>query len=185
MLAVLAAAFLVLTVAAGTALAQGEPLAESPYADSVLVDLPDGSYLVDLSMEGGSGRAAITSPAAMEVRDGRTCATITWSSPHYDYMVVAGKRYLPTNAEGNSTFDIPIVSFDEPFGVIGDTTAMSEPHEVAYQLTFASASVRKADVGIPLGLLLGGLACIVAGAVILVMRYRAGRRTRIEEPPIT
>ena len=35
-------------------------------------------------------------------------ATIVWSSPNYDYMIVDGEKYLPTNTEGNSTFEIPV-----------------------------------------------------------------------------
>ena len=44
-------------------------------------------------------------------------------------------------AEGNSTFEIPVLYFDRPMTVIADTTAMSEPHEITYTLTFDSASL--------------------------------------------
>ena len=47
------------------------------------------------------------SPAALTVADGRMTATIVWSSSNYDYMLVDGEKYLPTNTEGNSTFEIP------------------------------------------------------------------------------
>ena len=126
--------------------AKGEPLSDDPYADAVQVAWEDGTYLVDVSMEGGSGRASVATPAEVSIVGGKAAASIAWSSPNYDYMVVAGKTYLPVNDEGNSVFLIPLLELDEPFDVIGDTTAMSQPHEVAYQLTFYAASAMAADV---------------------------------------
>ena len=67
----------------------------------------DGTYTCDVTLEGGSGRATVESPAALTVADGRMTATIVWSSPNYDYMLVDGEKYLPTNTESNSTFEIP------------------------------------------------------------------------------
>lgn len=95
----------------------------------------DGQYLATVTLEGGSGRASITSPATVNVKDGRATVTLEWSSPNYDYMIVDGERYLPTNDGGNSTFDVPVPAFDNPFDVIADTTAMSVPHEIDYQIT--------------------------------------------------
>ena len=69
-------------------------------------------------------------------------AVLKWSSPHYDYMIVDGERYEPVNTDGNSVFEIPVPYFDKPVNVIADTTAMSEPHEIEYTLTFDSASVK-------------------------------------------
>ena len=101
----------------------------------------DGTYTCDVTLEGGSGRATVESPAALTVADGRMTATIVWSSPNYDYMLVDGEKYLPTNTEGNSTFEIPVTALDTPLDVVGDTVAMSTPHEIEYTLTFASASL--------------------------------------------
>ena len=101
----------------------------------------DGTYTCDVTLEGGSGRATVDSPAALTVADGRMTATIVWSSPNYDYMLVDGEKYLPTNTEGNSTFEIPVTALDTPLDVVGDTVAMSTPHEIEYTLTFASASL--------------------------------------------
>ena len=42
--------------------------------------LADGSYQVDVALEGGSGRASVESPAQVTVRDGEVTATIVWSS---------------------------------------------------------------------------------------------------------
>ena len=99
------------------------------------VDLEDGEYQIDIAKEGGTGKASIESPAAMTVKDGKATATIVWSSEYYDYMIVDGEKYEPINEEGNSTFEIPVLCLDEPFEVIADTTAMSEPHEIEYELT--------------------------------------------------
>lgn len=97
--------------------------------------LEEGEYLVDIAMEGGSGKAKIESPAKMVVKDGVSVVTITWSSPNYDYMILDGEKYLPVNTEGNSVFELPISEFGTPVTVIGDTTAMSKPHEVEYTIT--------------------------------------------------
>ena len=47
-----------------------------------------------------------------------------------------GEKYLPTNTEGNSTFEIPVAALDTPLAVTADTVAMSKPHEIEYTLTF-------------------------------------------------
>ena len=96
----------------------------------------DGNYTAAVVLEGGSGRATVESPAALTVADGKMTATIVWSSPNYDYMIVDGEKYLPTNTEGNSTFEIPVAALDTPLTVTADTVAMSKPHEIEYTLTF-------------------------------------------------
>ncbi len=78
----------------------------------------------------------------VDVSGDSVTAVIEWSSPHYDYMIVEGEKYLPVNEDGNSVFEIPVLSFDKPMTVIADTTAMSEPHEIEYTLTFDSSSVK-------------------------------------------
>lgn len=105
----------------------------------------DGTYTCDVTLEGGSGRATVESPAALTVADGKMTATIVWSSPNYDYMIVDGEKYLPTNTEGNSTFKIPVSALDTALDVTADTVAMSTPHEIEYTLTFDSASLKAND----------------------------------------
>ena len=105
----------------------------------------DGTYTCDVTLEGGSGRATVESPAALTVADGKMTATIVWSSPNYDYMLVDGEKYLPTNTEGNSTFEIPVSALDTALDVTADTVAMSTPHEIEYTLTFDSASLKAND----------------------------------------
>ena len=103
--------------------------------------LNDGSYTVELDFAGGSGKAQILSPAIITAKNGKVTATVEWSSPNYDYMIVDGEKYLPVNTEGNSVFEIPVAVFDEPITVIGDTVAMSKPHEVEYTITFHTESL--------------------------------------------
>ena len=105
-------------------------------------ELEDGKYTMELDFEGGSGKAKVISPVNVTVSKGIVTATIEWSSPNYDYMVVDGQKYLPINTEGNSVFKIPVLFFDKPMDVIGDTVAMSKPHEVAYTLTFHSDTMK-------------------------------------------
>lgn len=119
------------TVSVRNVEAQAEEAVETP---------ADGSYTCEVTLEGGSGRATVDSPAALTVADGKMTATIVWSSPNYDYMIVDGEKYLPTNTEGNSTFEIPVSALGTPLSVVADTVAMSTPHEIEYTLTFSAPS---------------------------------------------
>ncbi len=107
--------------------------------------LEDGSYTVEVALEGGSGKATVESPAALEIKDGKASAVLVWSSLNYDYMLVDGGKYERTNTEGNSTFEIPVSGFDYQIPVVGNTVAMSTPHEIEYTLQFDSASVKEAN----------------------------------------
>lgn len=109
--------------------------------------LADGSYTIELAMEGGSGRASIQSPAQLAITDGAATVTLEWSSPNYDYMLVNGEKYLPVNTEGNSVFEVPVEALDAPLTMIGDTVAMSTPHEVEYTVTFHSETLESAESG--------------------------------------
>lgn len=104
----------------------------------------DGTYTAAVTLEGGTGRATIESPAVLHCENGRFRAVIVWSSPNFDYMKVDGEKYeLTSEPGGNSTFEIPVSAFDQKLDVIADTVAMSEPHEVEYTLYFDSATLQK------------------------------------------
>ncbi len=122
-----------------------EPFTEENEQTESSVELEDGSYSIELTFEGGSGKAEVLSPATVTVAGETVTATIQWSSPNYDYMIVDGVQYLPVNTEGNSVFEIPVLTFDEPMSVIGDTVAMSTPHEIEYTLTFHSDTMKPAE----------------------------------------
>lgn len=106
--------------------------------------LEDGEYTVEVALEGGSGRASVTSPARLVVEDGEATATVEWSSSNYDCMVVGDETLLPVNDGGNSTFEVPVAAFDRRLAVQAETTAMSTPHLIDYTLEFSSSSVEKA-----------------------------------------
>ena len=104
-------------------------------------ELTDGEYTIEVTLSGGSGRASVESPAALVI-DGETItATIVWSSPYYEYMLVDDVQYDPVQTEGNSTFEIPVV-LDADMAVSASTIAMSEPHLVEYTLHFDSSTIK-------------------------------------------
>ncbi len=103
----------------------------------------DGAYTAAVTLEGGTGRAAVESPAALRCESGQFYATIIWSSSNFDYMKVNGEKYELLSDEGNSSFEIPVAAFDRKLDVIADTVAMSEPHEVEYTLYFDSTTLQK------------------------------------------
>lgn len=105
------------------------------------LSLADGAYQVDVTLEGGSGRASVESPAQMTVENGKVTATIVWSSSNYDYMKVNGVRYDAVIENDRSVFTIPVTCFDWKMAVVADTIAMSQPHEIDYALRFDSASI--------------------------------------------
>lgn len=107
--------------------------------------LEDGTYETEVTLTGGTGKATVESPAKVEIKDKEATATIIWSSPNYDYMIVDGEKYEPVNKDGNSTFEIPVSVFDGEMEVTADTVAMSTPHEIDYTLNFDSSSMKKAD----------------------------------------
>ena len=104
-------------------------------------EITDGPYTVDVTLSGGSGRASVESPCKVMIADGQATATIIWSSPFYEYMLIGQTRYEPVQEEGNSTFEIPVV-FDEEMAVSASTIAMSEPHLVDYILRFDSKTLK-------------------------------------------
>lgn len=124
-----------------------DPVAEGAADTFDLSTVEDGSYTIELTMEGGSGRASIQSPTQITVADGAATAILEWSSPNYDYMLVNGEKYLPVNTEGNSVFEVPVEALDVPLTMIGDTVAMSTPHEVEYTVTFHSETLESAESG--------------------------------------
>ena len=105
------------------------------------LSLADGVYQVDVTLEGGSGRASVQSPAQMTVENGNVTASIVWSSSNYDYMKVDDIRYDAVIENDQSVFTIPVTCFDWKMAVVADTIAMSQPHEIDYALRFDSASI--------------------------------------------
>ncbi len=121
-----------------------EAFAVQQYQSVEDLGLADGAYTVSVTLEGGSGKASVQSPAALTVADGSAFAQIIWSSDKYDYMLVGGEKYLPEIIDGHSVFEIPVTGFGYRMPVSADTTAMSVPYEIEYTLYFDPASIRAA-----------------------------------------
>lgn len=153
---------------------------ENPETGAVPIDLPDGTYSIEVNMTGGSGRASVSSPTWLIVKDGYAYARLLWSSSYYDYMIVEEKRYDNETDDGsNSTFTIPILAMDEDIPVVADTTAMGDPVEVEYSLTFYSSTVDDKDA-IPqeaaIKVLIIALIIIVVGGILnYVLKKRRKR----------
>lgn len=163
--------------------------AASLEADALLITLPDydaeqertsladGEYSMAVTLNGGSGKASVTSPAKITVADGLATAQIEWSSSNYDYMIVDGLKYLPVNTEGNSVFEIPVMCFDKEMQVTADTTAMSTPHEIAYTLVFEQGSTKalsseEAGEGIDWNLVFLMMLAVLSGATVGVYGWK-------------
>lgn len=130
-------------------------------------DMEDGEYSIQVDLEGGSGKASVTSPALMIVKDGRMYAQLQWSSSNYDYMIVNEEKILNESEEGrNSVFTVPVTVMDDKMEVIADTLAMGAPHEINYTLTFYEDSIgskgqlpqeaAKRVVAVALAIIVGG-----------------------------
>lgn len=117
---------------------------EGFFATAESLGIEEGRYMVAVTLAGGSGKARVQSPTVLYMEDGACTAVIGWSSKNYDYMKVAGEKYLPVPNEDNSAFRIPVLYFDRPMPVIADTVAMSEPHEISYTLLFDASSLEAA-----------------------------------------
>lgn len=104
-------------------------------------EITDGVYTAEVELVGGTGRASIENPVSVVIENGEATATIQWSSPFYEYMLVGETRYEPIQESGNSTFQIPIC-FDEDITVSASTIAMSQPYLIEYTLHFDSGSLK-------------------------------------------
>lgn len=112
--------------------------------EDAMEELADGEYTIAVVLNGGSGKAGVTSPTKLCVEDGVVFAYIEMSSENYDYMLIGEEKYLPINESGNSMFKIPVSTFDE-MPIIADTTAMSTPHEIEYTLCFDKSTIVKVE----------------------------------------
>ncbi len=136
--------------------------------------MKDGSYNIEVTLTGGTGRASVVSPAELEIENGIMTAEIVWSSNTYDYMEIDGKEYYPVSGEENSTFIVEIPALDTDIPVLAETLAMSEPHLIEYTLNFNSATIKEADTFPIFAVVIGGavLATGIISALIVKRRKK-------------
>lgn len=134
----------------------------------------DGVYSIEITMTGGTGKAYINSPVQLTVSGEEMTARVEWSSTNYDLMIVDGKEFLPVNESGNSVFEIPVYTLDEPLSVQAETVAMSEPHLIDYVITFDKSSL-PSENSLNVPLIAGGSAL---GAVVIIGAAFALIKTR-------
>lgn len=132
----------------------------------------DGEYNIEVELQGGSGKATVTSPAKLTVTNGKMQSEIEWSSSNFDYMEVDGKEYYPVNTEGNSLFLIDVPELDTDIPIKAETLAMSEPHTIEYTLNFDSSTAVQKSNGINSALLIGTIVGMVAVAAVTVILLR-------------
>ena len=132
----------------------GKPDKESKYESDLnkstakvnsATGLKDGVYTPDsFSWSGGTGKVSITC-SKVTVTGGQAYATITFSSPHYQYVKANGNVYYPSAKTGSSTSFVIPVELNKNNSVVGMTTAMSTAHEIKYTIFVYIAEAAKAN----------------------------------------
>ena len=111
------------------------------------VSLADGSYKADdFSFEGGTGKTTITCEG-ITVKNGKTYATIKFSSDKFTKLVADGIEYQPISNDGGSFFEIP-VTLNKDMTITGTTMAMTEPHDIEYTIHITKADASAPDATI-------------------------------------
>ena len=132
----------------------GKPDQESKYESDLnkstarvnsTTGLKDGVYTPDsFSWSGGTGKVSITC-SKVTVTGGQAYATITFSSPHYQYVKANENVYYPSAKTGSSTSFVIPVELNKNNSVVGMTTAMSTAHEIKYTIFVYIAEAAKAN----------------------------------------
>ena len=71
---------------------ESEPAEPAPAPEPEPDVWENGAYTANVTLEGGTGRASVTSPAQLRCEDGQFWAIIEWSSPNGDYLAVTGEK---------------------------------------------------------------------------------------------
>lgn len=137
--------------------------------------MKDGSYTIEVTMTGGTGRSQIKSPAELEIENGIMTAEIVWSSNSYDYMKVDEKEYYPISSEENSTFLVEVPALDTDIPILAETLAMSEPHLIEYTLNFNSETLKENDT-FPLSAAVVGAVIAVGIIAVLFIKRKKNKR---------
>lgn len=105
------------------------------------LELEDGTYTVEVSLDGGAGKAKVESPAELFVEGGLVMAEIVFGSSNYDYVIMDGEKCSLLSEEGNSSFLIPVAGFDYNLPIIADSIALGTPREIDYTIRFDSSTI--------------------------------------------
>lgn len=107
------------------------------------LNLENGTYFVDVTLEGGVGKTKLESPTELYVEGDLVMAEIVFGSANYDYVIVDGEKCYLLNEEGNSSFLIPVAGFDYNLPIIANSIALGKPRELEYLIRFDSSTIEK------------------------------------------
>lgn len=100
--------------------------------------IQNGTYLPDdFTVTGGTGKVTITCPMVTITDDG-AAAVIVFGSQYYTKVRVGEQEFAGVidTAANTATYSLP-VELNCDYEIIGTTTRMSEPHDIAYVLNIA------------------------------------------------
>lgn len=143
--------------------------------------MKNGTYEIDVTLTGGSGKASIASPCTLYVENGEMTAEITWNSSNYDYMKIGDCEYFPVNEEGNSVFHIDVAALDSEMDITAQTVAMSKPRLISYTLEFHSDTIRTPLSAMHFILAIGGGLLVLAAAAAVVTCIRKRKKQHHEQ----
>ena len=136
----------------------------------------DGIYTPDeFYYAGGTGKARFSCPQ-IRLENGEAWALLTVDSKNYTYFKVDDVIYETTVEDGSASAEIP-VRLNAVTTVTGQTTAMSQPHEITYQIYVYLAAAGEDDTPDELrlpGLTLTGQEENRAAALFSIARYEGG-----------
>ena len=126
-----------------TLLFRADSLPPEAWREASGVELADGAYLVNATLEGG--RARLVDPVTLTVENGVCSARLVFATTKIDYVIVNGEKLLPEAADEGVAFTVPVAAFDRGLSIIVDSTAIQPATEVDYTVTFDSASIAAAE----------------------------------------
>ncbi len=104
---------------------------------SPLYGIADGDYNIAVDVFGGED--TVESPVPMTIENGEATATLQFSSPNYDSLVMTGDTYEPVEVTADSaTYELPIRVFDTSIPVTFNSVSSGAPEELAGSLSFHS-----------------------------------------------
>lgn len=138
-----------------------------------VAELRNGTYTVNVEIEGGNGEDMICTPMHLFVDDGAATAVIVWSTSACEYMKMEGTQISPMSRDDGSVFYLPVNTWDEEVELLCGMDHNGVKEEVEYVATFDSASVTKQTGSwIPMAIM-GTLVAVlaVANAYVMVKKH--------------